>query len=191
MSYTPDPHPPKRSLGLIATLLITGMFAIVLFSGPAQRMWTERSMRDSPGAAFSLVRIDADVAAAPVRLEDFKGKVVVMDFWATWCPPCRQQMPILQRIHEDEALQGKVQVLSVNADEETPERARNVQRFLAANQYSMMTVWADWPTMEAYHVESFPTLVILDGQGVVRHFLRGAHDEQTLRGLIESSLKPQ
>lgn len=188
MSYTPDPNPPKRSLSLIATMLITGMFAVVLFSGPAQRMWTERSMRDSPGAAFSLMSIDD--AATPVRLEDFKGKVVVMDFWATWCPPCRQQMPILQRIHEDEALKGKVQVLSINADEETPERARHVRRFLAANQYSMMTVWADWPTMRAYNVESFPTLVIVDGQGVVRHFLRGAHDEQTLRALITRSLTP-
>lgn len=182
----PDPMSQKRSLGLLATLMITAMFAVVLFSGPASRWWASFSLEGSQAQSFALTRVDEQ--GQQVKLEDFKGKVVVLDFWATWCPPCRQQMPILQRIHEDEAWMDKVQILSVNADEDAPDRAEKVRRFMDANGYSMLTVWADWPTMSAYHVESFPTLVIVDGQGKVRHLLRGAHDEASLRALIGQTL---
>ena len=180
MTRSPDlhPSPPRQGLGALLILAMGVTTALVLLS-------SRSSLVGEPAPALALTSIQG---GPPVRLDEFKGKVVLIDFWATWCPPCRKQMPALQRLHEDPSLRQDLQILSVNADEDDGQRDAKVPRFMQANGYTMLTVWAQWPTLKAYHVESFPTLVILDRQHVVRHVLTGAHDEARLRALIRQTL---
>ena len=111
----------------------------------------------------------------PVRLSDFKGSVVVVDFWATWCPPCRKSLPHLQRLSQDAALQKKgLKVLAVNL-RETKEKAAEFQK---QNDYNFPVVLdGKGATAEKYLVQGIPTTVIIDAAGVIKRVFIGFGDE--------------
>ena len=98
-------------------------------------------------------------------LEKYRGRVVVLDFWATWCPPCRMSIPVLQGVHNQYAKQGVV-VLGVS-----DEPASVVGPF--AKKQSMTYPLATDPgaagaAMQRYRVSSIPSLVVIDKKGRVR-----------------------
>lgn len=106
-----------------------------------------------------------------IRLKDYRGKVVLLDFWATWCGPCRMVMPKLedlQRRHGDEGLV----VLGVS-----DESLGAVKRFLARTPVNYtIAISADGDAGSRYGVRSLPTLFLLDRQGVIRKVHVGAGD---------------
>jgi Peroxiredoxin len=100
-----------------------------------------------------------------VSLEGYRGKVVVMDFWATWCPPCREAIPSLKSVHGKYGKKGVV-VLGVSNEEKS-----TVAPFAKKNNMTY-TVVAD-PSggnkaLEAYGVQGIPTLLVIDKKGKVR-----------------------
>ena len=109
----------------------------------------------APG--FSLNTTDGQT----VSLSDFKGKVVFIDFWATWCPPCRISMPEVEKIHGH--FQGKnVQVLGLSVDED-PE---SVRRFVAKKKIPYPTLLAgDSDASAAYGVRGIPHFALIDQEG--------------------------
>jgi thiol-disulfide isomerase/thioredoxin len=114
-----------------------------------------------PAPNFSV----ADLANATVRLSDYRGKkAVFIDFWATWCGPCRMSMPDLQRIADD--FKGHdLEILSVDEGE----TATQVADFASRERYSFHYVLD--PNSEVgvlYGVRGIPTQVLVDKQGVVR-----------------------
>jgi thiol-disulfide isomerase/thioredoxin len=119
---------------------------------------------DAP--TLALPRIDAaGKLGAPITLADQRGKVVVIDFWATWCQPCLQSLPALDRFaraHRD------VVVLSVNLDD--PAGARDI---FDANHYAMTLVADDGDTANRFGVSAIPHLVFVDRAGIVRDVIRG------------------
>ena len=167
-------------------VFMTLLFAVVFLAGPAKTWWGVMQIEGDPAPAFSLkpVRGGTD----QMILSDFKGKVVLIDFWTTWCPPCRKQMPALQRVHTDPKYKGKVVVLSVNADEPAPKLDRKVQLYLNHFALTMPAAFADAAILKAYRVNAFPTLVLIDANGKVAHFMRGGHAEKDLRAKIDSIL---
>lgn len=127
---------------------------------------------DLPAAAppFRLTQLDGRT----LELEALRGRVVVLNFWATWCGPCLAEIPTLQAFAE---AHPDVEVVGVAVDEPGPVRAR-VER--SAITYTM--VIADRPTVEAYGVTTFPTTVVVDPEGRVR----GAHTGLMLRIHLEA-----
>jgi thiol-disulfide isomerase/thioredoxin len=104
-------------------------------------------------------------------LSSLRGKVVLLDFWATWCAPCRDQMPAIAKLVKETRDQGLI-VLGIN-DDETPEKAASF-----ANEQKL-----DWPSLfdgkqhearEKYKVDGIPTLVLIDKQGVVVEYQLGS-----------------
>jgi thiol-disulfide isomerase/thioredoxin len=99
-----------------------------------------------------------------VRLGEFKGKVVVVDFWASWCAPCRVTFPALNRMHEEFASKG-VEVLAINVDE----RRRDLDAFLAEQPHSMRVLLdPKGAATNAFNVRAVPTAFLIDRQGVIR-----------------------
>ncbi|MBA2662760.1 MAG: TlpA family protein disulfide reductase [Bradymonadaceae bacterium] len=119
-----------------------------------------------------------------VKLSDYQGKVVLIDFWATWCPPCRKQMPALQELLLDASVSDGLQILSVNTDENKPGRDQLVSSFLRTNGLTMTTLLDNGSASGLYRVSRIPTLVVVRPDGVVHHVSSGVHDADTLRQII-------
>jgi thiol-disulfide isomerase/thioredoxin len=116
--------------------------------------------------ALALARVDAAGALGPpVTLASTRGKVTVLDFWATWCGPCLIAMPRLEKLvrtHPD------VVVIAINLDDPAAARALFDQR-----GYTMTLLADDGDTSQRYGVSSIPHTVIIDRGGVVRNVVRG------------------
>ena|SRR5215472_3705063 len=110
-------------------------------------------------------------------LQALRGKVVLLDFWATWCGPCRKDMPALERIYSEFGDRGLVMLgMNVGEDREA------VSKFLAANKLSYPIVLAGQMEMlESYSVTAFPTVVLIDREGKIALYHVGSGSESELR----------
>jgi thiol-disulfide isomerase/thioredoxin/Flp pilus assembly protein TadD len=113
-----------------------------------------------------------DVAGKPVKLSDFKGKVVVMDFWGSWCPPCRAELPKFQALYDKYKASGKVVFLGMNWERpgEPEARMKAVTDVMANNKYTFpVVIDHDRVAVQAYELEGFPTVYMIDGAGTIRY----------------------
>jgi thiol-disulfide isomerase/thioredoxin len=116
-----------------------------------------------------------------------RGKVVLIDFWGTWCPPCRESIPILRNLNKKYA--GKpFQLIGVSSDDD-----EDVWKTFIAEQHMDWAEYIDLPgnVLQAFKVESFPTYIVLDKDGVIR-FRQSGLDQSTgadLEDAINKALK--
>jgi thiol-disulfide isomerase/thioredoxin len=134
-----------------------------------------------------------DLDGTPVKFASFKGKVVVLDFWGSWCGPCRQELPIFQRAYEK--YRGKnVVFLGVNWEQQGPdeERLKRAKDYLQKNNYSFPNVAdLDRVAVESYGITGFPTVFLVDRTGKIRYRNTGVSQdiETILSDQIESLLE--
>jgi len=112
-----------------------------------------------PAPAFTLQDLDG----RQVSLSDFKGKVVLLDFWGTWCPPCLKAIPHMEALHKKYKDQGLV-VIGLNHE---PDQAK-VKQFAQDWMSYIVLPGADKPFAE-YGVQAIPTLFYIDAEGMVRY----------------------
>lgn len=104
-----------------------------------------------------------------VKLSSLRGKVVYLEFWASWCPPCWDAMPMLEQLHQELKDQGLV-VIGVNIDDEMPDARESIEKL----GVSFALVRPDDDTVKiAYDVEAMPYGVLIDRKGVVRYTREG------------------
>lgn len=118
---------------------------------------------------------------APTDLTQLRGRVVLLDFWASWCGPCRMMMPMLQRLSARFQAQG-LTVLGVTDD--SPEVAREVGRRLGVSY----TLASSPSAMAAFGVRSLPTLVWVDRAGTVRDVTVGVESPAVLERRVAELL---
>jgi peroxiredoxin len=147
-----------------------------------------------PGAAAPELAIDlpdgstyelADLDGEPITLAALRGKVVWLNFWASWCPPCQQETPILRSMSEAYRDRG-LEIVGISVQETTPS---DVAAY--AERYRLRyTIGFDGSghVLRAYRVFALPTQFFLDTEGVIRDVVAGPVDEQGARALIESLL---
>ncbi len=105
-----------------------------------------------------------------VRLSDFRGKPVLVNFWATWCPPCREEMPTLEKAYQKYRDQGVV-FLGIDKQED----AETVRKFVSQNGYSWTFLLdSDDQVGRSYYVSAIPTSFFIDRQGIVRDIYLGS-----------------
>ena len=127
-------------------------------------------------AEFTLTGLDGDKLA----LASLRGKVLVMDFWATWCGPCRVQHPLYQEVKRNFKDRSDVVFLSVNTDEERD----GVREFLEAHQWEKRVYFEDGLS-SALRVSSIPATVLLDKKGEVISRMNGFIPERFVEMLTE------
>jgi thiol-disulfide isomerase/thioredoxin len=100
----------------------------------------------------------------PVDLASYRGKVVLVDFWASWCPPCKTSFPALDALYREYATKG-VEVLAVNLDE----RRRDADTFLSAHPHRLTVLFdPKGSSPVAFGVKGMPSSFILDRNGNIR-----------------------
>jgi peroxiredoxin len=118
-------------------------------------------------------------------LSQFVGKVVLIDFWGTWCPPCRESIPELQDMFKKYPADNLV-ILSVSSDQEEDKWKKFVEEHkMEWHQY----IDLDKHVLLAYNVHSFPTYVLVDREGVIRERISGLNPQETLGGRLKDPLK--
>lgn len=115
---------------------------------------------------FELTTLDGKT----VKLSDYKGKRVMLNFWATWCPPCRAEMPDMQKFQKNK----DVQVLAVNLTE-TESSLDTVQKFVDDLYLTLTTILDEESTVSnEYEVMAYPTTYMIDSNGHIQFVTMGA-----------------
>lgn len=119
---------------------------------------------NQPAPAFTLT----DISGRVVSLSNFKGKVVFIDFWASWCPPCKVEFPELIRLM-DRYSGADVALIAVNVDKKRSHADDFIAKFpgIPANFHVLLD--ADTKVIKTYNASAMPTSFILDKNGVIRH----------------------
>jgi len=119
-----------------------------------------------PAPDFRLENLDGK----SISLGDFRGKPVLINFWATWCPPCVSEMPFLQQVYEEWSGKGLV-VLAINIGE-SPSEAK---RFLQTHNLSLTVLLdTEGKTAEKYNITGIPTTFFVDSDGIIQQKIIGA-----------------
>lgn len=124
-----------------------------------------------------------DLDGKEVSLRDFRGKAVVLNFWATWCPPCRAELPDFQKEHEKAR---DFVILTVNQQEDK----KTVQSFLDKGKYTFPVLLdTKGKVGSLYKVRGIPTTYFLDKKGVIVDLTVGALTGSQLRQKIQKAIK--
>ncbi len=123
-----------------------------------------------------------------MSLSDLHGKVVMLDFWATWCPPCQAEMPYLVKLAKEYESKGLVFVAA--SRDEMPDAPMFVQEYVVSRMPELgpYVVYAPDEVAALFQVTALPTLYFLDREGRVVDAQRGALSEDALRRRIEQAL---
>ena len=114
-----------------------------------------------------------------LRLEDFRGQVVVLNLWATWCPPCLKEIPDLNRLHESYSNQGLVVIALSDEDRD------HLQAFFEKRPVQLLSAYTErynWLLIDTFR----PLTLIIDRDGILRTHLLGARSFEN----FESSIRP-
>lgn len=155
----------KKIIGIIFL-----MISLVSFSNSAKA--PDFNLKDQYGVVHSL--------------ENYKGKVIFLNFWATWCPPCKKEMPDIENIYKEYGENKKdVVILGVNSEKEN-----EVKKFLKDKGYTFPTVIDEnSEVMRKYFIQAFPTSFVIDKEGNVYGYVMGGLTKEQIKQIIEEVLK--
>ena len=179
-------------------LMLTGKMNAVsgaLSSTETQEEATETEPEEEEEAAEEVKTIPAidftlkDQYGNTHTLSDYKGKTVFLNFWATWCSPCRAEMPDIQKLYE-EFQQEDVVILGVAAPNLGREKSEvGIKGFLEENGYTYPVVMdTEAEAFQAYGINSFPTTFMIDKDGNVFGYIPGQLSEETMRDIIRQTV---
>lgn len=125
-----------------------------------------------------------DASGNPVKLSDYFGKPIVLNFWASWCGPCQMEMPDFQEKYE--ALDGQVQFLMINMTDGSRETVNSASEFIKKQGYTFPVLYdTETDAAAAYSANSLPTTYFIDAKGYVIAKATGAISGDTLQRGID------
>jgi len=124
-------------------------------------------------------------------LSEYKGKIVFLNFWATWCPPCREEMPNIEEIYKkNNSNENDLVILGVAMPNIGREGSvNNIKAFLKDKEYTFPVVFdEDGKLMNDYFINAFPTTYIIGKDGRIVNFIPGAMDREVMEAVIKEAM---
>ncbi|MAQ18880.1 MAG: hypothetical protein CMN30_29295 [Sandaracinus sp.] len=137
-----------------------------------------------PAPDFSAPLVSGPHQGDRLTRDSLAGEVVVLDFWASWCPPCVRSIPILNELAD--RYEGRVAFYGVNVESMTGERVADIHRELGARFPTLHD--PDGRMKRAWAIQALPTLFVLDREGRIRHTERGIPDAEDLSEVLDGLL---
>jgi len=160
--------------------MCTSIMDAVTGRGSADAEATESSANQSAALGEPVYGLSAQsLKGETVSLKQFAGKPMLIDFWATWCPPCRQQREILAGMQKE--LDGNVTVVAVSVDDSATDALKYVNQKGAIGQ----ELYVSSDLQKRFNVASIPTLVFVDAEGRVHEVESGVHRAKEIRAKLE------
>ena len=167
----------RRRKPMLRTTAILGTVLSLALSLPAAPASALDAGARQPEIGLSALR------GGRVDLASLKGKVVIIDFWASWCAPCKEEMPVLERLYKKYKSRGLV-VVGVSVDQE----ADNVRSFLKQLPVSFTIVHdADKKVADRFKPPRMPSSYVVDRKGIVRYVHAGYRSEDAAK--LEAEVK--
>lgn len=171
--------------------LIPALAALVLLGLAFQAILEGQRKNRGPSAAGNAAPsfLMQRYTGGTVSLEELRGKVVMLDFWATWCAPCVEEMPHLIKLAREYEPKGVV-LIAANRDDWDVARYE-VGRFIdtKVKDVGPYVAFADEQTAAAYNVSALPTLVMIDRKGQIHESYLGYAPEDVLRERLDEALE--
>ncbi|WP_438432710.1 TlpA family protein disulfide reductase [Gorillibacterium sp. sgz500922] len=121
-----------------------------------------------------------DLNGKTIRLSDYSGKTVLVNFWATWCPPCRIEMPHMEEFYRKYNDQDTV-ILGINLTH-TEKNLSEVQAFVSDNALTFPILYdKDGKVSDRYQITAYPTTLVVDPSGIILNKFQGAIDFATMK----------
>jgi len=174
----------KIALFAVATLL-AGCCLIFLMTFLGKDAPVDYAGKEVTAPLFSLTALTGE----KIHLADFRGKVIILDFWATWCPPCQEGIPDLNRLYKEYRNDG-LMVIGISLDRGGP---GEVRQFLEKRGVEYVNVMGSEEVFQAYSglpgfgkIQGIPTAFIIDREGRLQKKFVGLTRKQT----FEAAIKP-
>ena len=186
----------KTKIGYILLLILVVVFIgnIIQKSMESQKALTENTKGYEENLTDSDSSVQKDQLAPNITLQnlqgetvelaDYKGKNVVLNFWTTWCPPCREEMPYIQEYYENNKTKQNVEVLGVNLTFAT-DSEENVKQFVESNHLTFpVLITYDQEVEKLYRIQTIPSTYFLDEEGQIHRKIVGPLDQTTLHDYV-------
>ena len=186
-----DGEPQARRKGtwtgrlLLAGLLLPGV-AMLVHEGIQEARQAKTVEQGKPAPMFEAERL----GGGTLELADLRGKVVMLDFWATWCPPCVEEMPTLVKLAKEYEARGLVLVAADRIESDSKVEVGLFVSKLPPLPPNAHVVFADDEIARRYNIQALPTLFFVDREGRMKSAFTGYAPESVWRQRIEEALGP-
>ena len=130
-----------------------------------------------------------NLAGEEVKLSDYRGKKVILNFWATWCPPCKAEMPHMQKYYDENNEKQNVEIIGFNMTF-SGDSIKNVEQFVASYKltFPIYTTFDD-NIINQYEILTMPSTFFIDEEGRIHRKVIGPVDEDSLAFYVEDMAK--
>ncbi len=193
----------KKIIGYVIAALIVGTLVVLMFNkdsdddvitsseGLEEQSDTVENSNAQPVEGleqgdtppdFELTTLDGEV----YKLSDMKGKKVILNFWASWCGPCKAEMPHMQNYYETYAEEDNVEILAVNMSTQERRGMEGIEEFIDSYGLTFpIPLDEEGEAIDDYRVMTIPTTYLLNTDGTLAQKIIGPMDEKTIRTLVE------
>jgi peroxiredoxin len=166
----------EKEILLVKRFVVLSIIVMALLAGCTDK----GAQSDTMASDFSL----QDMSGKTVRLSDYKGKVVLLEFWAAWCPPCRASVPGLEKLHKAYKDKGLV-LLAVSMDEGGWDEVRS---FITESGITYTVLKGTEDVAAKYQVRSIPMMLVLNKEGKISKRYLGMGSDEDLEKDIKAYL---
>ncbi|MCZ2259022.1 redoxin domain-containing protein [Sporosarcina sp. G11-34] len=184
----------KKTLGIILTAFVIGTMIVLTVKSNLQE--TE-PIEEVTGLVdeqvgflegdtlpdFELETLSGDL----VKLSDYKGQKVILNFWASWCGPCKAEMPHMENYYKKSKEEDNVEIIAVNLMGEERKGIKGIEEFVSAYGLTFpVPLDTDGLVMDTYEILAIPTTYFLNTDGTIAHKLMKPMDEKTIKSYVDS-----